>query len=211
MVLDGDGHAGRFGSGKVRLHQLGEFFDLGLELRACQVTPPAATADHQLGAEFFGERHFLLQTERPEIVARDAAHANGALGDLVLAEHGGEGVVAHGLDLLALIAVHGGPDIDGVRAGFCHLRQDLLERQPTVHGGGQNVIEAKLRFRGGRHCGQGSCGGGGAEKLSAREGFHCVRILRPFSRKGTPKCIGSVSPGRRRISGEYWVTYARRI
>ena len=97
------------------------------------VTPASTAADHQLGAEFFGESHFLLQTERPKIVARDAAHAQGALGGIVRAQHGGEGLVAHGLDLLALIAVHGGPDIDGVRTGFCNLGQDLLERQSTVH------------------------------------------------------------------------------
>ena len=128
MILDGDGDVRGFGGGEVGLHQLGEFFDLRLQLGAFQTALAASAADHDFGAKLFGERHFLLQPERPEVVARDAAHAHGALGGLVAAQHFGEGVVPHGLDLLALIPVHARPDVDGVRAGLGHLGQDILER-----------------------------------------------------------------------------------
>ena len=67
-----DGHAGRWAA-RCGFISSANFLTSALA-PARQVTP-RATADHQLGAEFFGERHFLLQTERPEIVARDAAHA----------------------------------------------------------------------------------------------------------------------------------------
>ena len=124
-------------------------------------------------------------------------------------QHFGKCIVAHLLDLFALIAVYARPDVYGIRTGLRHFRQNFLERQRAVHRRGEDVIEPKLRFRSQRgHSGE---GGGSANELTAGEHFHVTEILRPFSKKGAPKCIGSVSPGRRMISGENCVTYARRI
>ena len=179
MILDGNGNTGGFGGGKMGLHQFDKFFDLRLQFSAFQTGFTTPAADHNLGAEFLGEGHFLLQPERPEIVARDAAHAQDALGGLLTAQHFGECLVAHGLDLLALIAVHAGPDVDGVSAGLGHFRKDFLERQRAVHRRRQTVIEPKLWP--GRQCRARREGdGGGGEKLASVDLFHGGQRVRDY-------------------------------
>ncbi len=69
----------------------------------------------------------------------------------MLAQQFQEAIVAHFFDLLAMIRVAAGPDVDVAGADLLRLRQDLAQRRRAVHGGAQDVVQPKRIFTVGSH------------------------------------------------------------
>ena len=90
--------------------------DSSLELRSLEVPGALGTADDRGAAESFRQTHLVLDTEWSELVLRDATQ-----GQLVLGKHRCKCLLAHFLELLPLISVRLGPDVDRCRACLAYL------------------------------------------------------------------------------------------
>ena len=115
------GDAGGFGDGEVGFHELGEFFDFSFQFSTFQSTLASAATNYDFGAKFFCKGHLFLQAERSEVIASDAAHAQDTFGGFMALQHFRKYIVAHLLDLFALVAVNSRPNIYSVCPSLSHL------------------------------------------------------------------------------------------
>ncbi len=128
VVLDRDLHARFFRNGEMRLHLLDELAHRSLEFSAFEAARSSSSTDDRGTSKPLGQSHFFLQTERAELVLRDAAELN-----IVFFQQRSELRLAHLIELLSLVAVDFGPDVDCRRADLRNLRDDLVQSRIAVH------------------------------------------------------------------------------
>ncbi len=148
MVFDAQGHAGVGGGGGVGLELLGEGADGGTELVPVQALGARGGGDEQLGLEGPGGGEFLGEAERAQVVAGD-----GGGGDAVGGEEFEVARGAHLRELLALVAVGPGPEVETAVADLRGQGEQVGQGGGAQEAGGQDVAEL-----------EGRCGlGGGAQ------------------------------------------------
>jgi len=160
VVFDGDGDVALGGEFEVGLHLFNEFGDFLLEVVAGEAARADGTGDDGLAAEAFGEREFVFQAKGAEDVLSDAAER-----DLMFLEQLAKFVFAHFGELLALVAVDFGPDVDGGGTGAGDFGEDFLQFGEAVHAGAEDVFEVEI-FGGLQ---PGELGGGEGQEVGGAE------------------------------------------
>src|SRR6056297_1543904 len=160
MILDGNGHTGFFRDFKVRLHFLEKDLYARLEISAFQSGGASSARYDGLASKPLSQSHFVLQTQRPQLVLSDASKR-----DVVLFQHRGELLFTEIGELFPLISVHFGPDVQRSGSRLTDFRQDLTDILIAVHAGTENILQTEwsrvgaqhlLVFSGGSHRSNGS-------------------------------------------------------
>ena len=87
-----------------------------------------------VAAKFFHKSHFWLHPKDAKLEAREAAER-----DIVLPQEIPDPLVAQFVNLLALVAVPHGPNLDVLGAGLANLGQDFVKAGLSIHARGKNV------------------------------------------------------------------------